>query len=194
MDPLPISADSHITEPPDCYRTHIDPTFRDVAPHIVNDAKLGDIYVVDGMQRTIPMGLVAAAGRDPSTLRMTGGKFEDLHRGGWDSKVRLADQDRDGVGAEIVYPTVRMVLCNRHDLDYKAACFEAYNRWLAEYVSHAPDRLIGMGQTAVRTVADGVADFQHIRLRTQLILAPARCGMTQGSPLKGADQWPTSFG
>jgi predicted TIM-barrel fold metal-dependent hydrolase len=163
MDTLPISADSHITEPPDCYTAHIDPKFRDVAPHIVNDAKLGDIYVVEGMKRTIPMGLVAAAGRDPSTLRMTGGKFEDLHRGGWDSKVRLTDQDRDGVGAEIIYPTVGMVLCNHHDLDYKTACFEAYNRWLAEYVSHAPDRLIGMGQTAVRTVKEGVADFQRIK-------------------------------
>ena len=163
MNPLPISADSHITEPPDCYRAHIDPKFRDVAPHIVSDAKLGDIYVVNGMKRTIPMGLVAAAGRDPSTLRMTGGRFEDLHRGGWDSTVRLADQDRDGVAAEIIYPTVGMVLCNHHDLDYKVACFEAYNRWLAEYVSHAPDRLIGMGQTAVRTVAEGVADLQRIK-------------------------------
>jgi hypothetical protein len=27
-----ISADSHITEPPDCYTKHIDPKFRDEAP------------------------------------------------------------------------------------------------------------------------------------------------------------------
>ncbi len=162
MTALPISADSHITEPPDCYRAHIDPKFRDIAPHIVNDAKLGDIYVVEGMKRTIPLGLVASAGRDPSELKKTGAKFSDLHRGGWDATVRLADQDRDGVAAEIIYPTVGMVLCNHHDIDYKVVCFEAYNRWLAEYVSHAPDRLIGMGQTAVRTVAEGVADFQRI--------------------------------
>ena len=29
MDWLPISADSHITEPPNCYRDHIDPAFRE---------------------------------------------------------------------------------------------------------------------------------------------------------------------
>ena len=39
--------------------------------------------------------------------------------------MRLADQDRDGVGAEIIYPTVGMVLCNHKDLDYKTVCFEA---------------------------------------------------------------------
>jgi predicted TIM-barrel fold metal-dependent hydrolase len=164
MSTLPISADSHITEPPDCYRAHIDPKFRDVAPHIVSDARYGDIYVVEGMKQTIPMGLVAGAGLDASQLRKTGAKFEELHRGGWDAMVRLADQDRDGVGAEIIYPTVGMVLCNHKDLDYKTVCFEAYNRWLAEYVSHAPERLIGMGQTAVRTVAEGVADFSASRI------------------------------
>ena len=82
MNPLPISADSHITEPPDCYRAHIDPKFRDVAPHVVSDARLGDIYVVNGMKQTIPMGLVAGAGLDASQLRKTGSKFADLHRGG----------------------------------------------------------------------------------------------------------------
>ena len=163
MTAKPISADSHITEPPDCYRAHIDPKYRDRAPHIVNDARYGDIYVVEGMKATIPMGLVAAAGLDPSQLRKEGARFEDLHRGGWDSTVRLADQDRDGVGAEIIYPTVGMVICNHKDLDYKAVCFEAYNRWLAEYISHAPDRLIGMGQTAIRTVKEGVADFERIK-------------------------------
>ena len=117
----------------------------------------GDIYVVDGMKQTIPMSLVAAAGKDPSTLSMRGAKFEELHRGGWDPKARLGDQDKDGVGAEIIYPTVGMVLCNHPDPDYKKASFDAYNRWLQGYVSSAPDRLIGVGQTPIRSVEIGRA-------------------------------------
>jgi predicted TIM-barrel fold metal-dependent hydrolase len=163
MDPRPISSDSHITEPPDCFVAHIDPRWRDTAPRIVNDARFGDIYVVDGMKQTIPMGLVAAAGVDPAKMRKDGAKFEELHKGGWDPKARLGDQDRDGVGAEIIYPTVGMVICNHKDLDYKQACFEAYNRWLGEYISHAPDRLIGIGQTAMRTVEDGIRDLRAIK-------------------------------
>ena len=32
-----ISADSHITEPGDCYSAHIDPAYREEAPHLVDD-------------------------------------------------------------------------------------------------------------------------------------------------------------
>ncbi len=32
-----------------------------------------------------------------------------------------------------------MPLCGHPDLDYRRACMEAYNRWLAEYCSFAPD-------------------------------------------------------
>lgn len=163
MDLRPISADSHITEPPDCYRAHIDPAWRERAPHIVRKPDLGDTYVVDGMKTPIPMGLIAAAGVAPKDIRTGGAHFEDLHRGGWDPAARMADQDRDGVAAEIIYPTVGMLLCNHADLDYKRACFDAYNRWLQGYVGHAPDRLIGMGQTALRTVKEGVADFERIK-------------------------------
>ena len=44
----------------------------------------------------------------------------------------MADQDRDGVAAEVIYPTVGMMLCNHQDYDYKKACFDAYNLWIAE--------------------------------------------------------------
>ena len=69
--------------------------------------------------------------------------------------ARLTDQDRDGVAAEVVYPSVGMLLCNHPDVDYQHACFQAYNRWIAEFCDHAPDRLVGIGQTALRTPAEG---------------------------------------
>ena len=96
MDWRPISADSHITEPPNCYLDHIDPAFRDRAPHVVNKEGMGDIYVVDGMKTPVPMGLVAAAGLAPKDIRLGGAKFGDLHRSGWDPSTCLADQDKDG--------------------------------------------------------------------------------------------------
>ena len=48
------------------------------------------------------------------------------------------------MAAEIIYPTVGMLICNHADFDFKKACFEAYNRWLADYCADAPDRLIGL--------------------------------------------------
>ena len=159
MKPI-ISADSHITEPPGTYVDRIDHKFRDRAPHVVRDAKRGDLFVIDGLDKPIPMGLVAAAGKSAEDLKMFGTRFEEMHRGGWDPDARLADQDRDGVSAEILYPTVGMMLCNHPDFDYKKACFDAYNLWIAEYCSHHPDRLIGCGQTAMRSPEEGIEDLR----------------------------------
>ncbi len=161
--PFPvISADSHITEPPDCYTAHIDPAWRDRAPHMVSDEKRGDMYVIPGMSRPIAMGLVAAAGKPAEELTVAGVAFDELHRSGWDSSYRIADQQRDGVAAEVIYPTVGMMICNHPDADFKHAAFNAYNRWIADYCSIAPERLLGCGQTALRSVDEGVADLQRI--------------------------------
>src|SRR5207245_925951 len=92
-----ISADSHITEPPNCYIDYIDPKFRDIAPKIVRHETKGDLFVIDGMKKPLGIGLAAAAGKKPEDLAAWGATFESLHRGGWDPKARLADQDRDGV-------------------------------------------------------------------------------------------------
>src|SRR5262247_4505195 len=158
-----ISADSHITEPPNTYVDRVDARFPDRAPHVVRDQKRGDLFVIEGLDKPIPMGLVAAAGKRAEELTVFGAKFEELHRGGWDPRARLADQDRDGVAAEILYPTVGMMLCNHPDFDYKKACFDAYNRWIAEYCAERPDRLIGVGQTAMRSVEEGIEDLRAIK-------------------------------
>ena len=73
MPKRPISADSHITEPPNCYSDHIDPKYRDTAPKMVRDEKRGDTFYIDGIDMPVPMGLVAAAGTRPAwDRRITG--------------------------------------------------------------------------------------------------------------------------
>ena len=163
MEHKVLSADSHITEPPNTYVDYIDPKWRDKAPYVKYVEGVGDVYVVDGMKRSIPMGLVAAAGKPAEEIRTQGVRFEELHRGGWDPDARMADQKRDGVDGEIIYPTVGMVLCNHKDFDYKKACFDAYNRWIAEYCAAHPDRLWGCGQTAMRSPEEGIEDLRSMR-------------------------------
>jgi uncharacterized protein len=159
----PISADSHITEPPNCYVDYIDPKFRERAPRIKQLEGVGDAFVIEGMPTPVPLGLLAAAGKEPSKITTDGVAFEDLWRSGWDPKYRLADQDLDGVAAEMIYPTVGMLLCNHSDFDFKKACFEAYNRWLAEYCAEAPARLHGLAQVSMRTPEDGVAELKAVK-------------------------------
>jgi predicted TIM-barrel fold metal-dependent hydrolase len=159
-----VSADSHVTEPPNCYIDHIDPAYRDRAPYITNDEKRGDLYIIPGLERLpVPLGLMAAAGEESGTLSFFGRRFEDLHKGGWDPKYRMADQARDGVAGEILFASVGMPLANHNDLDYRRACMEAYNRWLTEYCSYAPDRLYGCGQAAIKNPQDGIEEIRAIK-------------------------------
>jgi predicted TIM-barrel fold metal-dependent hydrolase len=163
MSLFTISADSHITEPGNCYIERIDPKFRDRAPTAVTDDVMGATLLIDGGRSRVPYGMVAAAGRPWERI----GPFEyvgweELHPGGWDPAARLEEQDRDGVSAEILYPSAGMLICNLDDADYKKACFDAYNLWIAEFQSYAPDRLIGLGQTALRGVDEGIADLEAI--------------------------------
>jgi predicted TIM-barrel fold metal-dependent hydrolase len=164
MTLLAISADSHITEPGDCYVDRIDPKYRDRAPVAVTDDTMGAVMSIDNGRSRVPYGMVAAAGRPAETISpFAYVGWEELHPGGWDPAERVAEQDVDGVAAEVLYPSVGMLLCNHPDVDYKKACFDAYNLWITEFQSHAPDRLIGLGQTALRSVEEGIDDLQRIK-------------------------------
>ena len=78
--------------------------------------------------------------------------------------ARLAEQDRDGVAAEVLYPSAGMLICNLPDADYKKACFDAYNLWIAEFQATEPEPpRRASGQTALRSVERG-----HRRPRTRI--------------------------
>src|SRR5438067_13874859 len=96
-----ISADSHVTEPPNAFIDNIDSKFRDRAPHIQHIEGMGDIFVIEGLKVLIPLGIVAAAGKPAEEMRLMGTRFEDLHGGGWDPEAWMADQERDGVAVEV---------------------------------------------------------------------------------------------
>ena len=154
-----ISADSHIAEARNTYVDYIDPKWRDVAPRVEWTEERGDVYVIDGMKRTIDMGLIAAAGQKPEELKRSAA-YEELPISSYDPATRTADQDRDGVSAEVIYPSVGMVLCNHSDPDYKKATMDAYNRWIADYCSVDTDRLLAVGQTALRSVEEAISDIE----------------------------------
>jgi len=180
-----VSSDSHITEPPDCYTKYIDPAFREDAPHIITSESKGDLFIIPGMKKPIAIGPLSSAGIPSDQLKTYGKRFEDIHRSGWDPMARAADQKRDGVAGEILYPTVGMLLCNHKDLAYKQACMKAYNRWIAEYCAADPGRLFGLGQSALVDVESGIADLEEMKaMGLKGIMMPGYPGeaFTGGSP------------
>ena len=161
-----ISADSHIMEPPETYIGHIDKKYKDTAPRVVWDEKRGDTYVIDGMKDTIPMGLVAAAGRKAEELAglAARAKFADLHRGGWDPEARMADQDRDGVAAEVIYPTRRhdALQSSRRGLQESLLRrLQPVDRGVLRPASGPPDRAAARPRCA--SPEEGIEDLDRIK-------------------------------
>jgi uncharacterized protein len=159
-----LSADSHVTEPEEAYAS-IDRRFADRAPRLTHLPGQGATIVVDPGgpgQGFVPFGRIAAAGRT-HIPKPDGWSWDELHPGGYDALARLDEMTADGFAAEVIFPSVGMVLCAHPDLDYKKACFDAYNRWIAEWCATAPERLLGIGQTAVRTPEETVADLEQIK-------------------------------
>ena len=67
------------------------------------------------------------------------------------------------MSCEVIYPSVGMVLCNHPDFEYKKAAMDAYNRWIAEYCSVDPQRLLALGQTPMRSPEEGIADLEKMK-------------------------------
>jgi predicted TIM-barrel fold metal-dependent hydrolase len=160
MQPL-FSADSHVNETEQCYE-EIDPAFRDRRPRAAYDAVDGAQLLVPGLGFEIPSGKLTRAGVDFEDWSQPQ-RWEELHPAGHDPSARLLVQDEEGIAGEVIYPSAGMVICQHPDIDYKKACFDAYNRWLEQFCETDPKRLIGIGMAAVRTPEEGVKELEEIK-------------------------------
>src|SRR5207248_3665587 len=67
----------------------------------------GDHVVVEADQILSGIGLISNAGARfaaPETI-FPQGRFEDVHRGGYDPEQHLKDMQLDGVAGEVLYPS-----------------------------------------------------------------------------------------
>ena len=139
-----ISADSHVNEPGDLWTKRLPAAFRDRAP-IMKRFDEGDAWIIEGIKDPVRFGLTSCAGLDPEKMAAWV-RFEDIKAGGYNPAVRLQEMDRDGVDAEVLYPTpvLQIAMCAHPEEAYHLALVRAYNDWLSEYVAHAPERFAGL--------------------------------------------------
>ena len=176
MDYRIISADDHIDLawlPTDLWQKRVPAGWRERAPKVVETAD-GPWWVC-GERQWDPWG-----GRRGAAGAM-GGRRHALDRGGvlepgvlrpTTTALRLADMDRDGIDATVMYgPIVPLLI---EDPDLRRVCYRAYNDWLAEFCATAPERLVGAGIIPIddaKTAADEVRHLGSVGLRTGMFLA-----------------------
>jgi predicted TIM-barrel fold metal-dependent hydrolase len=158
-----LSADSHVVEPADVWTARIDQRFRDRAPRVIKNfgGREGDFFAAEGLRPFAVAGF-AVAGVDPKEFaeKMAGG-YPGVRPSAWDPALRLKDQERDGVLAEVLYPSLGMRLFQLEDGALRAASFRAYNDWLADYCASSPQRLAGVAMVALDNLDDAVEELQR---------------------------------
>ena len=147
-----VSADGHVVEPADLWTTRMDHKFRDRAPR-VESREDADYYVIEGVAE-FPVGLEGVTIEEKIQGQVTtpkGRRHAETRPGAWDPQPRLADQERDHVRAEVIYPGgFGLQFFHIHDAEYQRAAIKVYNDWLSEFCSAAPHRLLGSALLPMR--------------------------------------------
>ena len=149
-----VSADSHIIEPKEVFDL-LERKYGERAPRIIQDPEWGDFVATPqvlagqrfGAQPGVPVGRLGIAGArldNPETQRRIRSGYAGLNPGCMDPLARIKEQDQDGVRCEVLYPSLYFRVFGLPDFPVLEDAFRAYNDWLSNYCSQAPDRLVGM--------------------------------------------------
>ena len=142
-----ISADSHILEPPHLWTTYMPKKFHHKVPRVVPDGEGGEAWQFAPDVPPAPIGIYASAGRKHEDVRWTGVTFAEANQGNFKAGPRLEEMDLDGIDAEVLFGSARMMshFFSDADPEFHLAGCEAYNNWIGEeFVKVVPDRLIGL--------------------------------------------------
>lgn len=172
-----ISVDDHLVEPSHLWQDRLPARLRAQGPRIVCDDG-AEFWLYEG--RKIPQQFNAAwgpavAGTPSDGLAATVSsrvlekrplRFEDIRPGCYDPSARLADMDRDGVYAQIQFPTMPRFAGTRfkdsEDSELGVLCVRAWNDFiLEEWCPTAPDRYIPMVIVPFWDVPAAVAEVER---------------------------------
>jgi uncharacterized protein len=175
-----ISADSHVMEPLDLWWKALGQKFGERTPRYLSayQGQPGNFFYT-GYQGW-PVGWL----RDnrPETERAA---VEAAARGleacGYDPAIRVRFQQQAGIEAEVLNPTRMMNIMRNPDTEVVQACSQVYNDWVAEFVSHAPKRLVGVSVIPMEDVDWAVREL-HRTAKKGLSSAMINCQAPQGCP------------
>ena len=149
-----ISSDGHATARMEDYRDYLDPEFRDEF-----EAFLG-VHHEHGSYNYEPKAMELRLDREVIDEWVHDVLDAGRTQGHWNPSARLAEMERHGICAEVLIPDFGLpfelldpTLSHRLNLPRRTraqtdAANRAYNRWLADFCSSAPERFAGMAMVS----------------------------------------------
>jgi uncharacterized protein len=171
-----ISADGHVNEPPMAWE-RAQREYGARAPRVVKDppgVPKGTWLVTEGLAPIgvshFSIGLVID--KPEGVSQMDQAKMADTiafnenynwedYPAGWDPAARLEAQGRDGVEAEVLFPSPGRFFYGLTDPDLQRAVHHSYNAWLNDFCAYNRQRLIGVALLGLLDVEKTVADIHE---------------------------------
>jgi predicted TIM-barrel fold metal-dependent hydrolase len=170
-----IDSDGHVVEPVDLWDRYIDSRFYDDRP-ICDPRTIAGIEVVGRkMSRSYGQGGYGAAA-EAGTNRKASKPIIGI-----DPSAQIAMMDAEGIDTMVLYPSRGLYAVAVDDMsgELVSAIVTAYNRWLHDFCSHNPQRLIGIGlaglQDPDRAIADVTYAASELGMRG-IMIRPNPCG------------------
>ena len=136
-----MDSDLHVIEPPDLWQRYIDTAFAKRAPKGIGEFQGSMNLVVEGHE--IPTDRGAEWEREKA--RELDDIYKDSYENNWDSASQVRAMDREGIDVAVLYPSRGLYVLAVDGLDpaLGAAIATAYNDWMYDFCSIAPDRMYG---------------------------------------------------
>ena len=143
-----VDADAHVNPAPTFWEDYLPKQFAGRGPKFVpgGPEDKNDWMEFEGTRK--PINLLSAVSGQGKKFK-TEGKMELLRSGNWEPASRLEDMDKDGVETAVMYGGGPL---GTADNDLYLASFQAYNHWLADFCSYAPNRLVGAAYLPMQDV------------------------------------------
>lgn len=161
-----ISSDGHVSPEMEEYRDYVEPGYRESFERfLVPYKKYG---YRSASRRSLETSLDQSSIDEWAEIMLDTGRWENFHR----RDRRLAEAEREGVAAEVLFPDTGGTPFQFGSLLWKgtggseqfdtpeleAAGMRAYNRWLVDYMSLTPERYCGQAMISWHGEADAIVN------------------------------------
>jgi predicted TIM-barrel fold metal-dependent hydrolase len=171
-----ISADCHVDLiwlPPDLFTANAPAALKDRMPYVADGPRGKEWVTKNGASFGLMNGM-GSAGRlyEPGKIhrsdRMAStGLYEDGRKGIrrlTDPDLRLKEQDRDGIQAEVLYGILGAT-SRLNDDEAAGTMLRIYNDWLADFCGHHPERFAGLACIPNHDAEAAVAEIERVTRR-----------------------------
>ena len=185
-----LDTDSHQMEPPNIWTDYIDTQYRDRAPRIgdIGGGKQGMLVEDEAVTKqtgSYPMDSKEFHAASVKAMK----RFKTTRDSGFSAEARIHDMDKEGVDAQVLYPTVGGQILGKpfKDTELLAAVCRAYNDWSLEYCGIASDRLC---MAAMLPIQDPVLAIEEAQRTAQ---KGASCFYVRPNPVQGRNLYHESY-